>query len=104
MEIIEKAPAKLNLFLDTPFRHPDGAPEWKMIMTTIDLADYVKVVTVSNTKKIQVETDTGFLPQDQKNLAFQAAIRLQKNFGSIKEFKSRSKKDSCSSWNGWRIN
>lgn len=80
MEIIEKAPAKLNLFLDTPFRHPDGAPEWKMIMTTIDLADYVKVVTVSNTKKIQVETDTGFLPQDQKNLAFQAAIRLQKKF------------------------
>ncbi len=26
MEIIEKAPAKINLSLDTPFRHLDGAP------------------------------------------------------------------------------
>lgn len=80
MEITEKAPAKLNLFLDTPFRHPDGAPEWQMIMTAIDLADYVKVITTPDNRKIQVETDTGFLPQDQKNLAFQAASRLQKKF------------------------
>jgi 4-diphosphocytidyl-2-C-methyl-D-erythritol kinase len=80
MEITEKAPAKLNLFLDTPFRHPDGAPEWQMIMTAIDLADYVKVTTTPHNRKIQVETDTGFLPQDQKNLAFQAASRLQRNF------------------------
>ncbi|AUJ31398.1 MAG: 4-(cytidine 5'-diphospho)-2-C-methyl-D-erythritol kinase [Liquorilactobacillus nagelii] len=80
MEIIEKAPAKLNLFLDTPFRHPDGAPEWQMVMTAIDLADYVKVTPYFKNQLITVETDLGFLPQDQRNLAFQAAKILQKRF------------------------
>ena len=45
MEISEKAPAKLNFSLDTPFRHPDGNPEWKMVMIAVDLADYVHVKT-----------------------------------------------------------
>ncbi|KRM08118.1 MAG: 4-(cytidine 5'-diphospho)-2-C-methyl-D-erythritol kinase [Liquorilactobacillus ghanensis] len=80
MEIIEKAPAKLNLFLDTPFRHPDGLPEWQMVMTSIDLADYVKVKPRSADQQILVDSDLGFLPHDQRNLAFQAARILQKQF------------------------
>ena len=31
MEISEKAPAKLNLSLDTPFRHQDGEPEISIV-------------------------------------------------------------------------
>lgn len=80
MEISEKAPAKLNLSLDTPFRHQDGEPEWKIVMTAIDLADYVTIKTMPATTKIVIETDSGFLPNDQRNLAYQAAKKLQTDF------------------------
>ncbi|MDI9206480.1 4-(cytidine 5'-diphospho)-2-C-methyl-D-erythritol kinase, partial [Ligilactobacillus saerimneri] len=45
MEISEKAPAKLNLSLDTLYRHHTGDPEWDMVMTAIDLSDYVTITT-----------------------------------------------------------
>lgn len=80
MEILEKAPAKLNLSLDALFRHLDGDPEWKMVMTAIDLADYVYLDTNDQTNEIIVQTNTGFLPQDRRNLAYQAARALQKKF------------------------
>ncbi|KRL82488.1 4-diphosphocytidyl-2-C-methyl-D-erythritol kinase [Ligilactobacillus equi DSM 15833 = JCM 10991] len=80
MEIIEKAPAKLNLSLDTPFRHPDGEPEWKMVMIAVDLADYVTVKTIPQSRKITVQTNSGFLPCDKRNLAYQAALYLQSKF------------------------
>ena len=80
MEILEKAPAKLNLSLDALFRHLDGDPEWKMVMTAIDLADYVYLDTNDHTNEIIVQTNTGFLPQDRRNLAYQAARTLQKKF------------------------
>lgn len=77
MEISEKAPAKLNFSLDTPFRHLDGEPEWKMVMISIDLADYVHIKTRTDTNQITVRTDSGFLPCDHRNLAFQAAKKMQ---------------------------
>lgn len=80
MEISEKAPAKLNFSLDTTFRHPDGNPEWKMVMIAVDLADYVHIKTKTDSKNITVRTDTGFLPCDERNLAFQAAKKLQQLF------------------------
>ena len=79
MEILEKAPAKLNLCLDTPFCHADGQPEWHMIMTAIDLADYVHIQTLCY-DQIIVQTDSGFLPNDHRNLAYQAAKTLKKRF------------------------
>lgn len=54
MKIIEKAPAKINLGLDTPRRYADKSPEWDMVMTSIDLADYVSVETTQETHKIKV--------------------------------------------------
>ena len=81
MEISEKAPAKLNISLDTPYRHPSGDPEWDMVMTSIDLADYVTITsTDSSSDQITVETNSGFLPCDQRNLAFQAAATLKNKF------------------------
>jgi len=80
MEILEKAPAKLNFSLDTPFRHPDGNHEWQMVMISIDLADYVQVKTIPTSKQITVLTDSGFLPCDQRNLAYQAALKLQQDY------------------------
>lgn len=78
MDILEKAPAKINLCLDTPFRHLDGSPEWRMVMTSIDLADYVHIEASNALNGISVETDTGFLPSDQRNLAYKAAKELQR--------------------------
>lgn len=80
MEILQKAPAKLNLSLDALFRHLDGDPEWRMVMTAIDLADYVHLKTSVESSEIKVITNTGFLPQDQRNLAYQAALTLQQKF------------------------
>jgi 4-diphosphocytidyl-2C-methyl-D-erythritol kinase len=39
MEIIEKAPAKINLGLDVLYKRNDGYHELEMIMASIDLAD-----------------------------------------------------------------
>ena len=39
MEIIEKAPAKINLGLDVLFKRDDGYHELDMIKASIDLAD-----------------------------------------------------------------
>ncbi|MFD1456515.1 4-(cytidine 5'-diphospho)-2-C-methyl-D-erythritol kinase [Levilactobacillus lanxiensis] len=80
MQLIEKAPAKINLGLDTPYHHQDGAEEWNMVMTSVDLADYVEIQTLTKHKRIRVASDSGFLPNDQRNLAFQAAHLLQTNY------------------------
>lgn len=76
MELIEKAPAKINLSLDALYRHDDGEHEWQMVMTSVDLADYVMI---SPHRSIQVSTDSGFLPEDPRNLAYKAALALQRH-------------------------
>lgn len=83
MIVTEKAPAKLNLSLDTPMRYFDGSPQWDMVMVSADLADYVTVETHRRPATIKVYTNSGFLPNDQRNLAYQAAhipeIQKQRN-------------------------
>lgn len=76
----EKAPAKINLSLDTPMRYLDGSPRWDNVMATIDLADYVTVETNRGDSKIVVCSDSGFLPSDQRNLAYQAVHVLRSRF------------------------
>ena len=34
MIVTEKAPAKINLALDTPMRYLDGLPRWNMVITS----------------------------------------------------------------------
>ncbi|UQS87479.1 4-(cytidine 5'-diphospho)-2-C-methyl-D-erythritol kinase [Nicoliella spurrieriana] len=80
MRIVEKAPAKINLGLDTPYMHDDGLPEWNMVMASVDLADYVEIKTNSNHGEIKVESDSVFIPNDQRNLAYQAALLVTKRF------------------------
>lgn len=80
MHVTEKAPAKLNLSLDTPMRYLDGSPRWNMVMTSADMADYVTVETHRRPSTIKVYTDSGFLPNDQRNLAYQAAHILRSRF------------------------
>ncbi|WP_342513925.1 4-(cytidine 5'-diphospho)-2-C-methyl-D-erythritol kinase [Sporosarcina sp. FSL K6-1522] len=78
--LYEKAPAKINLTLDVLHKRPDGFHEVEMIMTTVDLADRVWLRPM-NDGKITIKASERFVPNDRKNLAYQAAELLQKRYG-----------------------
>ncbi|MFC0274260.1 4-(cytidine 5'-diphospho)-2-C-methyl-D-erythritol kinase [Metabacillus herbersteinensis] len=82
MRILEKAPAKINLSLDVLHKRYDGYHEVKMIMTTIDLADRVELIDLPN-EQIRIISHNRFVPDDHRNLAYQAA-RLLKDRYEIK--------------------
>lgn len=73
MKRIVRAPAKLNLGLDAPFVHPDGSIEWRMVLTSIGLSDHLQIETTNRHSKIRIFSDSSFLPNDKRNLAYQAA-------------------------------
>ncbi|MBM7617691.1 4-diphosphocytidyl-2-C-methyl-D-erythritol kinase [Weissella uvarum] len=77
MEILERAYAKLNISLDTPYLHRDGLQEWDMFMVPIDLADYVTIKTTQEHHDIHVDSTSGVLPLNEKNLAYQAAALMR---------------------------
>ncbi|MCY8825146.1 4-(cytidine 5'-diphospho)-2-C-methyl-D-erythritol kinase [Bacillus atrophaeus] len=72
MRILEKAPAKINLSLDVTKKRPDGYHEVEMIMTTIDLADRIELTEIAE-DEVRVASHNRFVPDDQRNLAYQAA-------------------------------
>lgn len=80
LRILEKAPAKINLSLDVLHKRTDGFHEVKMIMTTIDLADRVELVELAS-DEIKIISHNRFVPDDQRNLAYQAASLLKKRYG-----------------------
>lgn len=69
-----KAYAKLNLTLDVLGGRPDGYHDLRMIMQTIDLAD-VLTLDENGAGELRVSTNLHFLPDNEKNLAAQAALR-----------------------------
>ncbi|MDP4161527.1 MAG: 4-(cytidine 5'-diphospho)-2-C-methyl-D-erythritol kinase [Bacillota bacterium] len=79
MRLLIKAPAKINLTLDVLHKRPDGYHEVEMIMTTIDLADRVEL-TLLDEDKIFILSHNRFVPDDQRNLAYQAALLLKERF------------------------
>lgn len=74
-----KAPAKINLALDVLHKRPDGFHEVEMIMTNVDLADRLELTELRR-NEIVIESTSGFVPDDQRNLAYQAAALLKKKF------------------------
>lgn len=79
MEIIEKAPAKINLSLDVLYKRADGYHEMEMVMTSIDLADRIVLKTIEEDRIIIYSTN-GFLPLDQRNHAYKAAQILKETY------------------------
>ena len=62
MEIIEKAPAKINLGLDVLYkREMDGYHELEMVMSSVDLDDRLIFEEIPE-NKILIETNKAFLP------------------------------------------
>ncbi|RNF38329.1 4-(cytidine 5'-diphospho)-2-C-methyl-D-erythritol kinase [Planococcus salinus] len=73
-----KAPAKINLTLDVLHKRPDNYHEIEMIMTTVDLSDRIGLKEIPS--GIQIESADRFVPNDSRNLAYQAAQLLKDTF------------------------
>jgi 4-diphosphocytidyl-2-C-methyl-D-erythritol kinase len=83
MKVFEKAPAKINLLLDVLHKREDGYHEVEMIMTMVDLADRIEMQELPR-DTIIISSQAGYIPLDEKNLAFQAA-RLIKDRYDVKQ-------------------
>lgn len=79
MKIYEKAPAKINLVLDVLRKRQDGFHEVEMIMTMVDLADRLEMEELPR-DTIIISSQVGFIPLDEKNLAFQAARLIKERY------------------------
>ena len=69
-----RANAKLNLTLDVLGKRPDGYHDLRMIMQSVELADVLNL-EYNETGELRVCTNLHFLPNNDKNLAAQAALR-----------------------------
>ena len=78
-----KAPAKINLTLDVLYKRPDNYHEVEMIMTTVDLADRIGLESRKD-GLIKINSANSFIPDDHRNLAYQAA-QLVKELYQIKD-------------------
>ncbi|MBM7694567.1 4-diphosphocytidyl-2-C-methyl-D-erythritol kinase [Peribacillus deserti] len=79
MKLMEKAPAKINLALDVLYKRPDGYHEVEMVMTTVDLADRIELSDLSS-NEIRIISHNRFVPDDNRNLAYQAAALLKERY------------------------
>ncbi|ABS20415.1 4-(cytidine 5'-diphospho)-2-C-methyl-D-erythritol kinase [Bacillus cytotoxicus] len=79
MKLLVKAPAKINLSLDVLGKRQDGYHEVKMIMTTIDLADRLELTELTE-DRIEIVSHNRYVPDDQRNLAYQAAKLLKEKY------------------------
>ncbi|MBW4084880.1 4-(cytidine 5'-diphospho)-2-C-methyl-D-erythritol kinase [Paenibacillus sp. S150] len=79
MKMYEKAPAKINLMLDVLRKRADGFHEVEMIMTMVDLADRLELSELKR-DSIIISSQAGYIPLDEKNLAFQAARLIKDRY------------------------
>lgn len=80
MAVTIPAYAKLNLTLDVLGRRADGYHDLKMVMQSVSLADRVTLERTGG-EGISVRTNLGFLPCDQRNLAWMAASAFGRGTG-----------------------
>ncbi|MGI8317334.1 4-(cytidine 5'-diphospho)-2-C-methyl-D-erythritol kinase [Halobacillus mangrovi] len=79
MQLFEKAPAKINLSLDVLYKREDGFHEVEMVMTTVDLADRIELNLLKD-GNIRVESESRFVPNDERNLAYRAAKLIKDRY------------------------
>ncbi|KJS23288.1 MAG: hypothetical protein VR72_01770 [Clostridiaceae bacterium BRH_c20a] len=77
---VVKAYAKINLILDVLGKRPDGYHEVEMIMQAISLYDRI---TIKPGNGISITTNHPLIPLDERNLAYQAAEVLIKEYPDI---------------------
>lgn len=79
MEIVEKAPAKINLGLDIVGKRQDGFHELSMIMVSVDLNDYITITEIAEDQVI-VNSNSCKLPLNSKNDVCKAAQLLKERY------------------------
>ena len=79
MKIWEKAPAKINLTLDVIGKRKDGYHEVEMVMVMIDLADRLSFENIDG-DKIVLTSNSGIIPNDERNLVYKAAKLIKDRF------------------------
>ena len=79
MKVLEKASAKINLSLDVLHKRNDGYHEVEMIMTMVDLSDHIEMQELPR-DTIIISSQAGYIPLDEKNLAFQAARLIKDRY------------------------
>ena len=80
MSMILPANAKINLGLDILGVREDGYHEVKMVMQSLMLHDDIGVGK-NEEEKILIKCDSDAIPCDERNLCFQAARLMQKEYG-----------------------
>ena len=76
MTVIEKAYAKINLFLDVTGRRDDGYHDVDTLMCSVSLHDSICLnVTPSDKISITINSDAHGLETDETNLVYKAAIK-----------------------------
>ncbi len=73
------APAKVNLYLEIIGDRPDGYHELAMILQSIELADQINL-EANGVELIRLRCDNPQVPGDNRNLAYQAAELMVKEF------------------------
>ena len=76
----EFAQAKINLTLDILGTRADGFHEVEMIMQALELSDVLDLEKISRGVELNVAGDAS-IPTDEKNLAYRAALEVQKTCG-----------------------
>lgn len=79
MALFEKAPAKINLLLDVIKKRDDGYHDVEMIMATVDLADRIELHPLQE-DCIKISLESRYVPDDERNLAYQAASIIKKMY------------------------
>lgn len=75
-----KAMAKINLGLDILGKRPDGYHEIRTVMQTIHMYDVLELYP-KKAPGIRLTTNLPYIPTDSRNLVYQAADLLMKEFG-----------------------
>ena len=82
MTVLEKANAKINLFLDVTSRREDGFHDIKSVMQSVSLCDYIRLSAEASEKtRISITTNHSDLPLDENNLVYKSAAKYLKHFG-----------------------
>ncbi|MBR5338025.1 MAG: 4-(cytidine 5'-diphospho)-2-C-methyl-D-erythritol kinase [Lachnospiraceae bacterium] len=75
-----KAYAKINLGLDVIGRREDGYHEVRMVMQTVNLYDRLFIKEIEK-DAIIIKTDKRFLPVNESNIIYKAAVIMKETFG-----------------------
>jgi 4-diphosphocytidyl-2-C-methyl-D-erythritol kinase len=89
--IIEKAPAKLNLFLDILNKRKDNYHDILSLMVKIKLFDIIRISLIKS-KKTKIECNIEEL-NGKENIAYAAVLEMKKFYNIIDNFKIKIEKN-----------